>query len=366
MLNALIILIFVAAGAVTGFVGVELLPRQWLGGAELTNASRWVAMGICSLVSLPLGVLVSGTYRRLEQNIREMPTDSLVSRSVGLVGGLIIANLLLGPVFLLPFPSQLDFVKWLASLLASLLIGYLGMTLADSHGRGLLKRFNFPVRTLNANGEEEAASFFPQSHVLGKILDTSVIIDGRVEQLMSTGFLEGPIVVPCFVLEELQLISDSSDDEKRAKGRRGLDILNQLQAAYPDRLVLHDLDYPKLTTVDAKLVRLAQDGEAALVTNDFNLNKVASLQGVAVLNINELSKSLRARYIPGDLLQVRILKEGKEAHQGVAYLEDGTMVVIEEGKEHIGEQVDVIVTSALQTSAGKMIFARTHTRQLAT
>ena len=198
-----------------------------------------------------------------------------------------------------------------------------------------------------------------------KILDTSCIIDGRVESLLETGFLEGQILVPQFVLQELQLVADASNDQKRVRGRRGLDILNQMQENYPDRIVIHPADYEDIHTVDAKLVRLAQEINAILLTNDYNLSKVAALQKVPVLNINDLTQAVRPVYLPGDTLELKILKEGKEAAQGVGYLEDGTMVVVEEAETHIGAMMRVVVTSALQTSAGRMIFARPHASVIA-
>ncbi len=351
MLDALIVLIFVAAGAVIGYNGGEILPTAWLSSDKANNAS-WMLLMLGTVLGLGMGLAVRSTLRRIEDQIRQMPTDSLIARSSGLVAGLLVANLLLGPVFLLPFPDRLDFIKWLVSLLASVLFGYLGMTLAETHGGELLRRFNLAPKPT------EDAPLVPLSPALSKVLDTSSIIDGRVEELLQTGFLEGSIIVPCFVLDELQHLADSADGEKRLRGRRGLDILNQMQPKFATRLVISDVNYPKLTTVDAKLIRLAQDLEAALVTNDFNLNKVASLQGILVLNVNELANALKPRYRPGDWLDVRILREGKEHHQGVAYLEDGTMIVVEDGRSLIGEQVAVIVTSSLQTAAGRMIFAR--------
>jgi uncharacterized protein YacL len=191
-----------------------------------------------------------------------------------------------------------------------------------------------------------------------KVLDTSCIIDGRIEELINTGFLEGQILVPQFVLMELQAIADSTNDQKRTRGRRGLDILNRLRETYPQRIVIHSADYEDVATVDAKLVRLAQDVNGALVTNDYNLNKVASVQNVQVLNVNDLVQALRPSYLPGDSIYLKILKDGKEPQQGVGYLEDGTMVVVEDGRSYIGNEVPVVVTSALQTSAGRMIFAR--------
>jgi uncharacterized protein YacL len=191
-----------------------------------------------------------------------------------------------------------------------------------------------------------------------KVLDTSCIIDGRLANLLETGFLEGQILVPQFVLAELQLIADAANDQKRVRGRRGLDILNQMKTAYPERIVIHSADYEDIATVDAKLIRLAQEINGTLVTNDFNLSKVANLQKVRVLNLNDLSQAVRPTYLPGDSLDLRILREGKEPTQGVGYLEDGTMVVVEEGRSYVGGELQVVVTSALQTSAGRMIFAR--------
>jgi uncharacterized protein YacL len=191
-----------------------------------------------------------------------------------------------------------------------------------------------------------------------KVVDTSCVIDGRIESLMQTGFLEGQFLIPQFVIQELQTIADSSNDQKRIRGRRGLDILNNLREEFGDRIVIHSADYEDLSTVDAKLVRLAQEINGTLVTNDYNLNKVASLQQIEVLNINDLAQALRPTYLPGDTLNIKVLKEGKEPAQGIGYLSDGTMVVVEEGIKHMGKQLDVVVTSALQTSAGRMIFAR--------
>jgi uncharacterized protein YacL len=194
-----------------------------------------------------------------------------------------------------------------------------------------------------------------------KVLDTSCIIDGRIEGLMDTGFLEGQLLVPQFVLQELQQVADASNDQKRDRGRRGLDVLNRIREAYPNRLLINSVDYDDTPTVDAKLVKLAQELNAMLLTNDYNLNKVASFQDVEVLNINDLAQAIRPAYLPGDDIDLKILKEGKESSQGVGYLNDGTMVVVEEGRDYIGEQIGVVVTGSLQTSAGRMIFARPKT-----
>jgi uncharacterized protein YacL len=191
-----------------------------------------------------------------------------------------------------------------------------------------------------------------------RILDTSVIIDGRVADICETGFLDGTLVVPQFVLKELQLVADSADSLKRNRGRRGLDILQKMQKMAGLDVMISDLDFPEVREVDLKLIELARTLEAKIVTNDFNLNKVAQLRGVAVLNINELANSLKPVVLPGEIMKVFILKEGKEFNQGIAYLDDGTMVVVDNARKMIGKTVESSVTSVLQTTAGKMIFGR--------
>jgi uncharacterized protein YacL len=196
----------------------------------------------------------------------------------------------------------------------------------------------------------------PQRHY--RILDTSVIIDGRIADVCETGFVDGTLVVPQFVLKELQQIADSADSLRRNRGRRGLDILQRIQKMAGLDVVISDADFPELKEVDLKLIELARSLQGKIVTNDFNLNKVAQLRGVDVLNINELANSLKPVVLPGETMKVFILKEGKEYNQGVAYLDDGTMVVVDNARSMIGKTIDVVVTSVLQTTAGKMIFGR--------
>jgi uncharacterized protein YacL len=191
-----------------------------------------------------------------------------------------------------------------------------------------------------------------------RILDTSVIIDGRIADICETGFMDGTLVIPQFVLKELQFVADSSDSMKRNRGRRGLDILQKIQKMAGVDVMISDVDFPDVKEVDLKLIELARTLEGKIVTNDFNLNKVAQLRGVSVLNINELANSLKPVVLPGELMKVFILKEGKEYNQGVAYLDDGTMVVVDNARKMIGKTIDVVVTSVLQTTAGKMIFGR--------
>lgn len=205
-----------------------------------------------------------------------------------------------------------------------------------------------PFVKLSAKGEQEDIV----------LLDTSVIIDGRVADVCETSFLSGKLYVPRFVLKELQLIADSSDPLKRNRGRRGLDILNRMKKSPLIEIKIHEGDYPDVNTVDAKLVRLAIDVTGKLLTNDYNLNKVAELQGVKVLNVNELANAVKPIVIPGELMQIKVLKEGKEYDQGVGYLDDGTMVVVDNGRRRIGQSISVTITSVLQTQAGRMIFAK--------
>lgn len=359
MLDAIIILTFILTGVGIGYYGIELLPSSTLAQVNNQEGLRLVMAGFSALFGGVLGIIAQTSYRRLEIQVRQLPVEVLLTRAIGLILGLLVANLMLAPLFLLPIPSEFSFIKPLAAVLGSLLFAVSGMTLADAHGRSFLRLINpNSVETLLvAEGTLKPATT--------KILDTSCVIDGRIEELLGTGFIEGKILVPQFVLQELQMVADAANDQKRVRGRRGLDILNQIKEAYPDRIVIHPADYDDISTVDAKLVRLAQEINATLLTNDYNLNKVASLQKVPVLNINDLAQALRPAYLPGDMIDLKIVKQGREPEQGVGYLDDGTMVVVEEGGHYIGIELRVIVTGALQTSAGRMIFARPQTPAIA-
>jgi len=352
MLDAIIVISFIIAGAGIGFFSVDLLPINVLEQVTNREGLGSVMAGFGALIGMAVGLLAQTSYRRIEAQIRAMPIDMLLSRSVGLVLGLLVANLMLAPLFLLPIPSEVAFVKPLVAVLGSIVFAVSGMSLADTHGRSLL-------RLINPNSAEvmllSEGMFRPAAT---KILDTSCIIDGRVEELLSTGFLEGQILVPQFVLQELQQVADAANDQKRARGRRGLDILNRLKETYTDRISIHSADYEDIPTVDAKLVRLAQEINGTLLTNDYNLNKVATVQQIVVLNVNDLAQAIRPAYLPGEKVDLRILKQGKEPDQGIGYLEDGTMVVVEEGGSYIGNDLVVVVTGSLQTSAGRMIFAK--------
>ncbi len=352
MIDAIIIISFILAGAGVGYYSVDLLPITVLDQVTSLDGLSFVTAGFGALLGLALGLVVQTSYRRLERQVSEMPVDRILSRSIGLVLGLLVANLMLAPIFLLPIPGEFSFIKPLAAVLGSIMFAFTGINLADTHGRSLL-------RLINPNSMETLlVAEGTLKPVPPKVLDTSCIIDGRLEDILATGFVEGQILVPQFVLQELQQVADASNDQKRVRGRRGLDILKRVQEAYPDKIAIHPADYDDINTVDAKLVRLAQDINGTLLTNDYNLNKVASLQKVPVLNINDLAQAIRPTYLPGDSLDLKILKQGKEPAQGVGYLNDGTMVVVEDGGSYMGEEICVAVTGALQTSAGRMIFAR--------
>jgi uncharacterized protein YacL len=352
MLDAIIIISFIIAGAGIGFYSIELLPSGVQQQVTNTDALRIVFAGFGFLIGGAVGLSFQTTYRRLETQVREMPVDVLLTRAIGLVIGLLIANLMLAPLFLLPIPADFGFIKPLVAVLGSVMFAFSGINLADTHGRTFLRLINpHTVETmLLAEGTLKPAAT--------KVLDTSCIIDGRLEGLLDTGFLEGQILVPQFVLQELQQLADGAKDLKRVRGRRGLEILNRIKLAYPERILINPIDYEDVPTVDAKLVRFAQEINGTLLTNDYNLSQVASVQKVPVLNINDLVNAVRPTYLPGDNLDLKILKEGKEPSQGIGYLEDGTMVVVEDGSSYVGGEVRVVVTSALQTSAGRMIFAR--------
>ena len=357
MVDAIIIIICIIAAVNIGFDSLQLLPPDILEGVSNIEALRFVIAGFGAIIGLGIGVAVQTTYRRLEKQVRNTRIEILITRAIGLVLGLLLANLILAPMFLLPIPKELSFLKPTFAILGSVMFSYLGISLADTHGMTFLRLINpnSIESMLVAEGTLEATAT--------KILDTSCIIDGRIEELLKTGFLEGQILIPQFVLQELQNLADASNSQKRIRGRRGLDILNQMQEDFPDRIVISNADYEDIDTVDSKLVTLAQELNATLITNDYNLSKVANLQKVSILNINDLARSLRPVYLPGDNLELKILKQGKEPEQGIGYLEDGTMVVVEEGSDRVGGEIQVVVTSSLQTSAGRMIFAKPQTEK---
>lgn len=285
----------------------------------------------------------------IEESLIKAPSLDLLFGTIGLILGLFVAYLVSFALNAIQFPI----INEIAPILLTLLFGYLGFQVGFKKREELLNAIT--IRT-NRKKVAEEEGLRKGNHL--KILDTSVIIDGRIADICQTGFLEGTIVIPQFVLEELQHIADSSDALKRNRGRRGLDILNRIQKELPIKVEIYEGDFEDIQEVDSKLVKLAKITNGMVVTNDFNLNKVCELQNVKVLNINDLANAVKPIVLPGEELVVQVIKDGKEQNQGIAYLDDGTMIVVEEGRNFIGKTINVLVTSVLQTSAGRMIFAK--------
>ena len=333
------------------------------GDMSLTIA-RISVLILGTLIGVIIGYLISSFIlkqglviaKRLERILTHIPNQELIAGTIGLLFGLIIANLI-GVAF-----NQVPIIGPYIPIILSAIFGYSGLKIMARKGPEM---YNNYVQQWSGDGNKKTSRFkmfsthkSDKTTSTPKLLDTSVIIDGRIKELCNTGFIEGPLMVPLFVLNELQIISDSADATKRNRGRRGLDILKEMQDANKVAIEVVEDDYDDLTEVDSKLMRLALDKQWKLMTNDFNLNKVARVQGIEVLNLNELANVLKPALIAGEWIRVQIMKEGKEVHQGVAYLDDGTMIVVEDGKPYVGQTVEVMVTSILQTSAGRMIFAR--------
>jgi uncharacterized protein YacL len=294
-------------------------------------------------LSAGLGLAVALIIVLAETRLRGTAVTSLLGGLLGFVVGLIVAKMIGTGLFWADTSNTK--VQFLHGLII-VVLPYLGMVLGVRKGEWLE-----PTKFVSLFKDARPQKRF-------KILDTSVIIDGRIADIVETGFLDGTLVVPQFVLKELQYVADSADPLKRNRGRRGLDILHRIQKMAGVEVVISDMDFPQVKEVDLKLIEVARSLLGRIVTNDFNLNKVAQLRGVEVLNINELANSLKPVVLPGELMSVFILKEGKEYNQGVAYLDDGTMVVVDNARNRIGKNLEIVVTSVLQTTAGRMIFGR--------
>ncbi|MQS52967.1 PIN/TRAM domain-containing protein [Companilactobacillus mishanensis] len=345
-------------------VGITVLPYLWraTGIANIHLVNNGYVDGLTGglifyFFSFPFVQPITNLNSRIEKSLGSRSPGYIIFGAVFLIGGLILANIVSIPFYMI---STLTF-NTIIPLILMIIFGFIGFRIGTTR-RNDWKSFSLTKHSKNSDKlgsdgqiieRETKKDFYPY-----KILDTSVIIDGRVHQLAQTGFLEGKIMIPDFVVHELQLISDSSDNQKRERGRRGLDILNEMKMDQTIKYETTTRDYDNIPEVDNKLIKLAKEIGGAVLTNDYNLNKVSEFQNVEVLNINELAKVLKPMVLPGESMTVKVIKEGTEREQGVAYLEDGTMVVVEEGKFFINKSLDVIVTSALQTDAGKMIFAK--------
>lgn len=365
MLQKLVRAVLTIAGAILGF-GLYTLTKFLIilaGHKELVDFSEIQDMIISALVAIIFGLIffrLTPAFKKqgnkmannLESDLQKMSANDIVMGTVGLIAGLIIA-FLISQIYV---GIKVPYLDVILNVITYIILGYLGIVIATKKGKDI--RGSLLNWRLSGSGTGKGGK--TKSDATPKILDTSVIIDGRIADIMKTGFIEGQIVIPEFVLVELRHIADSSDALKRNRGRRGLDILNKIQNEYGVEIYnsTGEKSLDEIPEVDVKLLKLAQIMNGKVVTNDFNLNKVAGIKGVDVLNINELANTLKPVVLPGEEMILSLVKEGKENNQAVAYLDDGTMIVVEDGKRFIGQTIKVIVTSVLQTSAGRMIFAK--------
>ena len=376
------VIVHLASPVLTELISTEVLKTS-MGIYKLTIANVILivlGMAVGAAVGYLISPFVASTLQRfsvwVEGQLSKMPLQDVISGVAGLAIGLIIANLLGGAFSNIPVVG--DYIP----VVFSIVFGYLGIHIVvrkqKEIGELLSRMLKLKKKPKGQSAEavsgdgsapgiggvQPGDAFLQQgaaSHVspVGcKLLDTSVIIDGRIADICRTGFIDGKLLIPVFVLEELQHIADSADALKRVRGRRGLDILQRIRTESGMQVEIINQDFDDIAEVDSKLVRLGQQLRGKIITNDYNLNKVSELQGVPVLNINDLSNAVKPVVIPGESMHVTIVKEGKEHGQGVAYLDDGTMIVVENGRYHLNEAIQVEVTSALQTSAGRMIFAK--------
>lgn len=355
VLKAIFILLFSVLGIVlstqtepllTAVIPKNVLTETILGITILSLGVMLIGGILGALVGRVISsYLISSLFAftsRVEKSLLLISTQDLIIGTLGLFAGLIIANLV-GLAF-----GSIPYIGPYVSVALSIILGYIGMHLTISKKAEIAGWFHFKAESGTKQKKKK----------VGKLLDTNIIIDGRILNIYQSGFLEGPIIVPVFVLEELQKIADSADVLKRNRGRRGLDILNQIKKKSKDELIILTEDFEEINEVDSKLVKLARTHGYKIITNDYNLNKVAELQGVAVLNINELIIALKPAVIPGEEVYVQLVKNGKEEGQGVAFLDDGTMIVVENGSQFIGQEIPVIIASVLQTKSGQIIFAK--------
>lgn len=329
---------------------------------HLTGAKFYLACAGATILFAIIFYFLFSAFARIgiklsdavEERLKSVRIVDVVLGIVGLIIGLLIAVLICLPIARIP-------IEWLSSLLTIIIyiiMAYLGVTLPVRRRDEIIDM----IHAMKASGPIKTGSLRRigrgKKNNGDKLIDTSVLIDARIYDIVKTGFIDGPLVVPVFVLHEMQLLADNNDDMKRAKGRRGLNIVEKMQKEFGDLVQVSETDYDDIVGVDDKLLHMAKATGSKIITNDYNLNKVASVRGITVLNINELAGALRPVVLPGETMTVHPVKNGKEEGQAVAYLEDGTMIVIENGVRHIGKTITVRVTSALQTAAGRMIFAR--------
>lgn len=364
MLRKVLRIILTLIGLVVGYGVIDLLYSSRV--LTISNKLiRYSLYGVIMIIAAFLFYLaapyifdkIEKLIDKVDELVFNQPKDSLLVGLLGVITGIIIAFILSLPITMLNLPGILDPIKILVTVLIYIVLAAMGYRYSLKYKSDIIRFFNRKKDTQDKNTNKTIKKE-TKTEVSSKLLDTSVLIDGRIQQIANTGFIEGDIIVPNFVLKELQVIADSADDLKRERGRRGLDIVQALRES--DKIVFKnsDKDFNDTTEVDIKLLKYANETGATIITNDFNLNKLAVVQGIKVLNINELANSVKTVVIPGEKLIVSIIKEGKEKNQGLAYLEDGTMIVVEDGRDKIGETVQVTVSTVLQTAAGKMIFTK--------
>lgn len=356
-------IITVLAGALGFYLNALLLELNVIQSLGWTISPIWSFVAMVALFAI-VGFLIAPVSIRvflktmswLDTRMTKVPTHDLIGGAIGVIIGLIIASLLSSALKGIPVIGSV------ISIILSISFGYLGLIIGVKRKEEVFGFFTFLPKLKGEKGEKvkgKDGALRTASLPNYKILDTSVIIDGRIADIVQTGFLEGTLLIPAFVLEELQHIADSSDLLKRNRGRRGLDILNQIsKEKLTNNVEIMEVDFEDIAEVDSKLVRLGQNLDSPILTNDYNLNKVAELQGVKVLNINELANAVKPIVLPGEEMDVQVMKEGKEPGQGIAYLDDGTMIVVDTGRRYMGQHITVLVTSVLQTAAGRMIFAK--------
>jgi uncharacterized protein YacL len=328
-------------------------------GGEAFNIEQYtftfgLVGALAGLVLTPY--LTTRPIRAMKSLLTRLSAQQLFASLTGLVSGLIIAALLAFPLSMLPKP-----LGEILPFIGVLVFGYLCVSIFVMRQNDLYAVMQgvFPHASLDRPGESGGAGWADSRTIL---LDTSVIIDGRIADIARTGFLPGSLLIPRFVLNELQYIADSADSMRRQRGRRGMEVLAQLQKEPTIPVRITDIDVEGIREVDDKLITLARQLRSPILTNDYNLNRVAELQGVTILNVNELANAVKSVLLPGEILNTRVIQEGKEPGQGVGYMDDGTMVVIENGQRYLNQQINVIVTKVLQTAAGRMIFARPEER----
>lgn len=361
MIEKLVIITFLLIG---GSIGYNFLPDLFLAinsvPGWMSHSSFGIAVGVVAgyILSFPAVKPIKRMISRFEKFISEQNVTYLIFGSLGAILGLILALLISISLIAFSIPVVSDVLPFLITVV----FAYVGYQFGASRREEIRRLFQTRSTKNEENGVLERKEGDPYRRY--KVLDTSTIIDGRILEVVKTGFMEGVLVVSHHVLQELQFIADSSDSLKRVRGRRGLDILNALQKEEGIIVEMNDSELPESEEVDMKLVHLAKKMDGMVVTNDFNLNKVAEFHNVPVLNINELANAVKPVVIPGEKMTVLVVKNGTEREQGVAYMDDGTMVVVEEGKHYMNETIDVVVTSSLQTNAGRMIFAKpAHSQQ---